>query len=98
MTLRVSGSGDPAEISRRMLGTDSREKSPDSFCVLSPRDGTCAGRGIPFSIKGPFQRPLDSAPRPFVLGRWNLHEARWDRPPSVVSRTSEGTSTLEAYS
>jgi len=85
MTLRVSGSGDPAEISRRMLGTDSLEESPDSLCVPSPCDGTCPGRGIALSKKGPFQRALDSAAKPFAPMQWNWKEVRSDRQSSAVS-------------
>ena len=95
MTLRVSGSGDPAEISRRMLGTDSLEERPDSLCVPSPCDGTCAGRGIALSKKGPFQRALDSAAKPFAPMQWNRKEIR-----STIfrrfSRRSEDTLTAAA--
>jgi hypothetical protein len=53
MTLRISGSGDPAEISLRMLGSDSLEKSPDSFCAPSTFDETCPGDCVALSMNYP---------------------------------------------
>src|SRR5215831_5643846 len=51
MMVSTSGSGDPAEISFRILSTD-------SFCAPPPRDRTSAGGRIAFSMKRPFLRRL----------------------------------------
>ena len=83
-----------------MLGTDSLEESPDSLRVPSPCDGTCAGRGIALSKKGPFKRALDSAAKPFAPMQWNRKEIRSDQIRSTIfrrfSRRSEDTLTAAA--